>query len=144
MSHFECSVALTPNDANCIASMGLAVAFVGRAEEGIELIHQAMRLNPHHPDWYWTDLAMALYAARRYEDALESNRRVPYRKSPWHLARLAACYAQLGRLDEAHAVAAEILQLKPDFHVSGVALPYKNPADAEHVIEGMRKAGLPD
>jgi adenylate cyclase len=144
MSHFERSVALNPNDANCIASMGLAVAFVGRADEGIGLIRQAMRLNPHHPDWYWSDLAMALYAARRYEEALEANRRIPYRKSPWHLARLAACYAQLGRVDEARVLAADVLQIKPDFHLTGVTLQYRNPADAEHVFEGMRKAGLPD
>jgi adenylate cyclase len=124
--------------------MGLAVAFVGRAEEGIELIHQAMRLNPHHPNWYWTDLAIAQYAARRYDDAADSIRRVPERNSPWHLAREAACYAQAGRLDEARALAAEILRRKPDFRLSNVHLRYKNPADADHVFEGMRKAGLPD
>jgi TolB-like protein/class 3 adenylate cyclase/Flp pilus assembly protein TadD len=144
MTHFERSVALNPNDADCIATMGLAVAYVGRAEEGIELIHQAMRLNPHHPNWYWTNLAMAQYAARRYEDAVESSSRDPYRESPLPLARKAACYAQAGRTDEARALAAEILQLKPDFHLSGVTLGYKNPADAEHVFEGMRKAGLPE
>jgi adenylate cyclase len=124
--------------------MGLAVAFVGRAEEGAELIRRAMRLNPFHPDWYWGDLAITLYAARRYEEALEANLRISGRKHPWYLARVAACYAQLGRLDEARAQAEVVLHLNPDFHISEVTLPYKNPADAEHVFEGMRKAGLPE
>jgi TolB-like protein len=144
MSHFDRSVVLNPNDANCIASKGLAVAFVGRAEEGIGLIRQAMRLNPYHPDWYWSDLAIALYAARRYEEALETNRLMSDRKSYWYLARLAACYAQLGRLDEARVQAAEVLRLKPDFRLTRITLHYKNPQDAEHVFEGMRKAGLPE
>jgi adenylate cyclase len=145
LSHFERAVALNPNDANGIARMGLALATSGgRAEEGIELIRQAMCLNPFHPESYWDDLAIASYAARRYEEALEANRRIVGRKQYWYFARLAACYAQLGRLDEARAQTVEALRLKPDFRLSAVKLYYKNPADAEHVFDGMRKAGLPE
>ena len=36
------------------------------------------------------------------------------------------------------------LRLKPDFRLSTVRLYYKNSADALHVLEGMRKAGLPE
>ena len=68
--HSERSVALNPNDANNLAQRGWFLAKVGRAEEGVQLIRQAMRLNPFHPEWYWTILTTALYAARRYEDAL--------------------------------------------------------------------------
>ena len=51
LAHFERAVALNPNDANGIARMGLALATSGgRAEEGIALIRQAMRLNPFHPE----------------------------------------------------------------------------------------------
>jgi hypothetical protein len=50
----------------------------------------------------------------------------------------------LGRLDEAHTQALEVLRRKPDFHLSSEKLKYKNPADAEHVFDGMRKAGLPE
>jgi hypothetical protein len=31
--------------------------WAGRAEEGIPLIEQAMRLNPYHPEWYDSSLA---------------------------------------------------------------------------------------
>lgn len=61
-----------------------------------------------------------------------------------YLHPMAACYAQLGRLDEARAQAAEVMRRKPAFRLSALHLPYKNPADAEHVLEGMRKAGLPE
>ena len=145
LSHFERAVALNPNDANGIARMGLALATSGgRAEEGISLIRQAMRLNPFHPESYWDDLAIASYAARRYEEALEANRRIVGRKQYWYFARMAACYAQLGRLDEARAQSVEALRLKPDFRLSAVKLFYNNPADAQHVLDGMRKAGLPE
>ena len=101
MSHSERSIALNPNDANGLAQRGLVLAYVGRAEEGIGLIHEGMRLNPLHPEWYWAALAITLYAARRYADALEADRQITDQKNPRHLARLAECYAQLGRLDEA-------------------------------------------
>lgn len=89
-------------------------------------------------------LAIAAYAARRYDEALEANRQIAARKHYWTNARMAACYAQLGRIDEARTQAAEALRLNPDFHLSNEKLQYKNPADAEHVRDGMRKAGLPE
>jgi adenylate cyclase len=144
LSHAERSVALNPNDPYAITQMGHILAIVGRAEEGIPLLREAMRLNPFHPDWYWGVLAIAAYSARHYEEALEANRRIAGRRQYWDIARAAACHAQLGRIDEARAHAAEVLRLKPDFHLSAERLSYKNPADAEHVREGMRKAGLPE
>ena len=81
----------------------------------------------------------------RYEEALEASRRLVGRRQYWDIARAAACCAQLGRIEQARVHAAEVLRLKPDFHLLGTGrLSYKNPADAENVREGMRKAGLPE
>ena len=60
------------------------------------------------------------------------------------MAREAACLAQLGRRDEAHALAAEVLRRKPEFSVRAEMPHYKYPADAEHMREGLLKAGLPE
>lgn len=143
LSHLERSLALNPNDANGIAQMGGALAFVGHPEQGIELIRRAMRLDPFHPDWWWGELALAYCAARRYPDSLEASQRISGAKSCWVLAREAACYAQLGRRDEAHARVTDVLRLKPEFRISAVKPFYRNARDAEHVFEGMRNAGLP-
>jgi tetratricopeptide (TPR) repeat protein len=56
--HYERAIALNPNDANALAGSGLLLAGLGRAEEGIERIRKAMRINPYHPEWYWMDLGM--------------------------------------------------------------------------------------
>jgi len=89
-------------------------------------------------------LAITLYAAHHYEEALDANLRIASQKSPWIFARMAACYAQIGRPEEARAQVAEVLRLKPDFRLSKADFPYKNAAEAEHVFAGMRKAGLPE
>ena len=112
-------------------------------EEGIGWIQRAMRVNPFHPAWYWDDLAIALYMASRFEEALEANQRVAAGSAYGH-ARIAACYAQLGRMEEAKEAAAQALRLDPTFRLGTLSMSYKFDVDRERVLDGMRKAGLPD
>jgi TolB-like protein/lipopolysaccharide biosynthesis regulator YciM len=141
--NYRRALALNPNDANALATLGVAAASFGRCEEGLDRVRQAMRLNPYHPVWYWVSLGMIFYVMRRYEDAVEAYR---HRSDPgyWVLARLAACYAQLGRVEEARAAAARVMQLKPDFAIHKVRRAGWSTTDVEHVRDGMRKAGLPE
>jgi adenylate cyclase len=60
---------------------------------------------------------------------------------------LAANLAQLGQLDEAHAEAAEVLRINPKYTIDGTQRRltlFKRPEDAEHLFDGLRKAGLPE
>jgi TolB-like protein/Flp pilus assembly protein TadD len=141
--HIRRAIALNPNDANALCGSSVCLAAQGRADEGIDRVREAMRLNPYHPEWYWTDLGMTLYAARRYADAAEAfgHRALP---GYWILSRLAACYAQLGRMEEAAAAAAEVRRLRPDFSLSKLRMHLWRTAEAEHILDGMRKAGLPE
>jgi TolB-like protein/Tfp pilus assembly protein PilF len=139
--HYQRALTLNPNDANAVAAFGGLLAALGRAEEGIHRIREAMRLNPYHPDWYWDQLGIALYAARRYADGAESLDHVT-RPNYWISCILAACYAQMGRVEEAAAATAEARRLRPDFSLAKLRLSYWNPTDAQHLTEGLRKAGL--
>ena len=141
--HYLQAIALNPNDANALMTYGTVLVQLGRVEEGLDRIREAMRINPYHPEWYWIDLGSVLYVVHRYGDAIEALKRKPQPET-WVLSRLAACYAQLGRMDEAAQAAAEILRLKPDFTISGQRSASWGHGDLEHFREGMRKAGLPD
>jgi adenylate cyclase len=59
---------------------------------------------------------------------------------------LASAYAQLGQIEEARREAAEVLRINPGFTIEGYKriLVYKDPKDAEHRLDGLRKAGLPE
>ena len=134
---------LNPYDANVLATYGATRAHFGQIEEGIGHIREAMRINPYHPDWYWITLGSVLYKAQRYDDAVEAYKRKANPQT-WVLSRLAACYGQLGRREEAAQAAAEILRLEPDFTILGQRTATWGHVDLERLREGMRKAGLPE
>ncbi len=144
IAEFERALTLNPNNADIMAELADALAYNGQPEDAVALIREAMRLNPHYPDWYLWHLADALYMLRRYDDAIAALQQMHNVAEGRRL--LAASYAQLGRLDEARAQAQEVLKLHPNFSVARwVAIqPNRVPAQREHFVEGLRKAGLPE
>ena len=52
--------------------MGELLTWMGQADEGIDWIRRAMRLNPHHPARFWNHLGRAYFTARRYDDAVDA------------------------------------------------------------------------
>ena len=145
IAEYERAHELNPNHADILADWGWALAMIGKVEEGIEKMQKAMRLNPYSPDWYLEGLGTGYYHSRRYEEAIAALNRMS-RSNPSSGVYLAASYAQLGREAEAQAMTAGILEAAPDFSGAHWAemQPYKNQADRDHYVEGMRKAGLPE
>jgi adenylate cyclase len=139
------ALALSPTEAGVLMTIGVDLGItLGRPEEGVDLIERAMRLNPHHPEWYIRSLGYALYYAQRYEDAIAAYRRLRDCDLSCHL-HLALSYAQLGHNAEAAAAAAEVLKLEPDFSAGCFTDKdyYTYPRARELLLDGARKAGLP-
>jgi adenylate cyclase len=143
--HQQRALSLNPNNDVIVVQQGELLTWLGRAEEGIDWIRRAMRLNPYHPERYWNHLGRAQYTARAYADALESFSRIA-RPDHTHHAFLAASSAQLGNKTAAAAHAREVTSLEPSFAINKhlATLHYKDAADREHYREGLIKAGLPE
>ena len=88
---------------------------------------------------------LALYQLGRYGEAAQALERATALR-PYATRYLAACYAQLGRNAEARTLAAEALRQEPSFTLRDWAEdePYESSASLEHMMEGLRKAGLPE
>jgi len=142
--HQERALSLNPNDDLIVVQQGELLTWVGRAEEGIEWIRKAMRLNPYHPERFWSHLGRAYFTARRYGEAIEAFKRITAADHS-HAAFLAACFAQLGNREAAQEQAREALRRESAFRVEPYleTQHYKRETDAAHLREALLKAGLP-
>ena len=145
---FERAFALNPNFID--NRFAMALIYTGEPAKAIEVLHANVRLDPFQPIVGSCGfLGFAHFVLKRYEEAArlfrECTSHLPNSQSP-HLW-LACAYAELGRLDEARGEAAEVLRINPAFTIARwkrLSAVHKNPEDAEHRAEGLRKAGLPE
>ena len=153
--HIDRAIAINPNDANTLANAALIWSFYGDASKAVETAETAVRLDPHHPDWYVALLGLAYFVSRDYAAAISAMAREPDAMCDTR-AYLAAAYALMGNAQEAERHSAEFLRFcrermggDPATDVKRYmawlidANAYRRDEDAEHFIEGLRKAGLP-
>ncbi len=147
IAEFERALALNPNHPDILAAWGGydMPVLTGRADEGVELVKKAMRINPSYLNWYEEALGLAAYVAHRYDEASSAFKKVKHH-TLLSRATFAASYAQLGQLAEARAETEKLLMSHPEITVERFVgkLYFKNPADLEHYKEGLRKAGVPE
>ena len=144
LGEYQKAISLSPNNADLLAEHGWSISKIGKADDGVMSIKQAMRLNPFHPDWYNQGMIFALYTAKRYEEVVEVAEKINVRHLPTFL-ELAGSYAQLGRKNEAQEAALNALKLQPEFSLSWwrERIYFSSPEALEDYMEGLIKAGLP-
>ena len=150
---FELRKAIELNPSNAFAQMWLGtilVAAFGEADEGLSRLNMAMQLSPRDP---WLGQmhgrrAVAKILLGDYEGAVEDSRtalRLPnslFRQNTF----LVSALGHLGRAEEAELAKEELLRRQPNFTISwyrklspGIVNEYN-----EKIVEGLRKAGLPE
>ncbi len=144
----EKAIALDPNFGPSYATLGLILHYAGRSAESLDLIAKAMRLDPHYPGMFLHFVGQAYFTLGRYEEAAAALIRRLVRNPDTDSSRvlLAACYGHLGQPEAARAEWREALRVNPAYSLENRRriLPYKDPRDFERVVDGLRKAGLPD
>ena len=142
--HQQRALDLNPNDDLIVVQQGELLLWSGKAEEGIPWIRKAMRLNPYHPERFWSHLARAHFTLRQYDEAIVALKHVST-PDAGQQALLAACHARRGDAAEARAVTARLLARSPEFTVASylTGLHYKLKAESEHHRLALQEAGLP-
>jgi len=139
-------IALAPNLVEGHESLGNALHYAGRSDEALVCFERAMALNPYYPDIFLHFHAQAMFQLGRYEEAVVILKRRLVRNPATDISRvlLAASYGHLGRFAEARGEWEEVFRINPDYSLEHrrKVLPYKNPADFERIVDGLRKAGL--
>ncbi len=140
----ERAIALNPMDGFTAAYMGFLIAYAGDWERGCALVAQARQLNPHHPGWYWFPSFFDAYRKCDYHGALDFALKINM-PGFWRTnLAFATAYGQLGEREAACSAVRELLALRPDFAVVAREELGKwwDPELVEHLIDGLRKAGL--
>lgn len=153
LAAFERAIAIDPNLAVAHNYVGQIKVFLGRADEAAEHTLKAIQLSPRDPQlalWYY-QLALTYIHQQNDEQAVEWARRsVQVNPNVRYTYRiLAAALALSGRVEEARAVAAEMLRRYPKETI-GAFLKREPWPDAKYragqnrEIAGMRLAGIPE
>ena len=143
------AVEINPNFSQAHVPLGNALSFVGKPEEGIAHLETALRLNPddNRGHIYWAYLAEAHLNNRDYEQAAVCARKGVERKSDYAYSYfvLASALGHLGDTERASAALAESLRIQPEYvEIHRQIHRYRDPADREHILAGLRAAGLPE
>jgi tetratricopeptide (TPR) repeat protein len=140
-----------PNTENGYHRIGVCLTQLGRAEQAIPMIEMALRLDPKganlHSRYGWMGRAYLLLG--RDEEAIAWAQRSLAAARPNDTIfrftdnlQLAAAYARLGRLDEAHRALSEVNRLQPYFTVRSIWIGSLE--QIERYRAALRLAGLRD
>lgn len=142
--HLVRAAKLNPNDDLIMIENGRYLMYTNEPLEGADIVRQAMRQNPYHPNWYWNILGRCYHTAKNFEEAVSALERI---RTPqfWHHAYLAACYSELGRSDKAAIHLEAALSLNSNFTIAefSTALPYRDEQVLREFIAGFQRAGFP-
>ncbi len=148
LSELDEAIELNPNDAEVLTDIGLCLSYAGRAEEGLESAHKAMRINAHSPEWFLMQLGQIYFDARQYEQAVTTLENLRSLETTLTRLYLAASHAALDQSSKAEEAIERVLELDPLATLEKWAnvklAPYADQKDLEHFRENLRKAGLPD
>jgi len=141
------AVALNPNSFNAWHCRGWIYRNAGLPEEAIRSFERAVRRSPVDPRLQFTfaGIGMAFIELGRFDEAIVAGKRAqrynPFFSSTYRC--LASAFAHLGRDAEAREAAARLADLDPAFTISAW-IARGGQSNSKLMIEGLRKAGLPE
>ena len=141
------AVALNPNAFHTLSCRGHVYRIAGLPEEAIRSFERAVRMSPVDPVLHtvFAGIGMALIELGRFDEAVEAGKKAR-RQNPSYSSSyrcLASAYAHLGRGAESREAATRLLETDPTFTISAW-IARGAQSNAKLLIEGLRKAGLPE
>jgi adenylate cyclase len=141
------AVALNPNSSEAWHSRGWVYRVAGVPEEAIRSFERAIRMSPIDPRLHTalTGIGYALIELRRFDEAIVAGKKAQRQNPAYAQAYrcLASAFAHLGRDAEAHVATARLLEIDPAFTISAW-IARGGQLNSKLLIEGLRKAGLPE
>ena len=134
------ALSLNPSFARGWHLSGVLRLWAGQPDAAIERLGKALRLSPRaRVGWSHADLGAAHFISRRFEEAAELRLVIQEDPSlPLAHRFLAACYAHMGRVDDARRVVEQLRAITPAIVPDASYL--RNPEHRELYLSGLRMA----
>jgi adenylate cyclase len=141
------AVALNPNSYSAWSRRGWVYHIAGQPGEAIRSFERAIRMSPVDPLLHvsFVGLGYAFIELGRFDEAIVAGKKAQRQNPSFPVAYrcLASAFAHLGRDTEAREAAARVLETDPAFTIS-VFIARGGQSNSKLIIEGLRKAGLPE
>jgi adenylate cyclase len=142
------SLALNPNSASAYCFSAWSRCCAGFPEIAIPQVQAALRLSPIDRNifMFQSALAVAYCMTGQHEKAVEWGQRAVQEQPRWtgSYRPLASSLAHLGRIEEAKAVIARLLEIDPTFSLEFVRRIYLPSTGRDTFMTGLRLAGAPE
>lgn len=144
------AVEMNPGSSFVNRAAGSAMVWSGDLENGLVLLERAMTLGPLEPSYFMSlvMVAGAELCLGHPERAIELAQRSATLNPTWDSSHwvLASAYARTGRLEEARGALGTFLSLWPGATVTTLRqrLPFRSGPSLDLLLDGLRKAGLPE
>ena len=143
----EQAVMIRPSCTNSNVQLANILYYCGRPADAADRIRQAMRSSPVHPPMYNALLGASCKELRLWSEATAACQEVLRKKTDDLDARLVQIEIarSTGNDTAARALAAEVMEAKPDFSVSNWAAtqPYRDAAVLALISRALCESGLP-
>ena len=133
------AIELGPSDADAWATRAEVLIYAGKHEAALEAISKALELNPRPPEYFYGWLGKAQYMLGRYDEAASSLDKVY-----WFRETRLMNYGQLGRVEQAKALRNQMWSYANLAWYRASFAHYQREQDIEHMLDGLRKAGVPE
>jgi adenylate cyclase len=139
------AVVLNPNSFHAWNCRGQVHRVAGLPEEAVRSFERAMRVSPVDPHLVHSLLGIgyALIELGRFDEAIVAGKKALRQAPALGETCLASAFAHLGRDAEAREAAARLLEVDSAFTISA-RISRRRQVHAKLLIEGLRKAGLPE
>jgi TolB-like protein/class 3 adenylate cyclase/Flp pilus assembly protein TadD len=155
LATYDRTIALDRNHAAAYVGRARNLNVIGRSAEALAPVERAIRLSPRDPElyvWYFVLCHANTHLARDAQAIQWCLKSLATGKTFWFAyVDLASAYAWRGQNVEAAAAVAELLKLRPGYTVQTLVQEGSevsdNPAfrkEFQRIVEGARKAGLPE
>ncbi|TPI67684.1 winged helix-turn-helix domain-containing protein [Mesorhizobium sp. B2-8-9] len=147
LARYDQAIALNPSNSDILVRSTDLLLYVGRTDEAIDRIKQAMGIDPFYPDDFNWQMGWALWEKNDCGAALAAMRKMSRIPSGAH-RMLAGIHACLGNRREAKEALAVFLRNTPRESISKERREWDKiwtaPGSLDRWIEHMRFAGLPE